>query len=939
MGEILSKDFTERISYPSSSYQLKEITMATIMIYKCDHILSDNIEIPKSIKKNKFIINFPRTNNKCVFFCIAYHLEESARPDRMMASVKDRVKEYCTFKGIKYSAKYFKEMQPIDTMEFDQLEDCFQLAINVFEMDQNTLEISKLRESEKAYENVINILDYKGHAIDIAEWIKEGGCECDDKIRCICGLGKGLFPYEYIKSFDVLSETTIPAKSAFDSSLRGTSISANDYERVKFVWEHYEMKSIKDLLIWYNNLDVKPFVQAIQAQRELFKRFKLDIFTDGDSLPGLGEKVMYQTCFTNPDKRPRVPAKAFDLPEQRYLGYIEQDKKADREFGMTMQHLDELLEKQKYLCGLCYCQLTAETASADRINNKLGHEDGNILISCIACNVARKEMPLKAFRRKKLLEFNADKLVWSIDKEEEAEIYHKMKANVAGGPSIIFNRYGKRNETKIRGGQLCKKVIGYGANTLYLWALGNEMPCGRLTTIDANDDKIFGFLECDIRTPEHLKDYFSEMTPIFKNVEINCNDENIIGKHMFDYKSRASTRAKPARKLIGSYFGEKILIYTPLLKWYLAHGMEITKTYSFIKASSHRAFKPFMDDVSNDRREGDVHKIKTMIVDLSKLIGNAAFGRSGMDKSKHKEVTYESNDKTVRTIIEKQNFHNVVELAGSYEVSLKKRKIKLINPIHLSIAIYQLAKLRMLQFYYDCIDYYFDRSDYQYQEMDTDSAYIAFSCEKSFEQCIKPELEAHFKEHKYDWFPRDFDDEVAKFDRRTPGLVKDEWSGDAMVSLSYKNYICYMPDEQYKVKVSAKGVQQGHGRKKDVLNQEGFESVVKDQITLSGTNKGFRICKETQGIITYTQQKTARSYWYHKRAFNLVGFAYGKAEGALTRGATVKVKLVQSGRWAEEPAQAVELLQEELTPRAVSAEEALNGVGTFVGGVICTSRI
>ncbi|KAG6590821.1 uncharacterized protein IUM83_19083 [Phytophthora cinnamomi] len=100
-----------------------------------------------------------------------------------------------------------------------------------------------------------------------------------------------------------------------------------------------------------------------------------------------------------------------------------------------------------------------------------------------------------------------------------------MKANIAGGPAIIFDRYAKRNETKIRSGKLCKKIIGYDANALYLWALGNEMPCGRLTTIEAHpdivddivNDKIFGFLECDIRSPDHLKDYFSEMTPIFKN--------------------------------------------------------------------------------------------------------------------------------------------------------------------------------------------------------------------------------------------------------------------------------------------------------------------------------------------------------------------------------------------------------------------------------------
>ncbi|GMF41772.1 unnamed protein product [Phytophthora lilii] len=68
-----------------------------------------------------------------------------------------------------------------------------------------------------------------------------GGCKCDDKIRCVCGLGKGLFPYEYITAFNVLNQTTIPPKSAFDSKLRGTSITSDDYERVKFVWDYYEM--------------------------------------------------------------------------------------------------------------------------------------------------------------------------------------------------------------------------------------------------------------------------------------------------------------------------------------------------------------------------------------------------------------------------------------------------------------------------------------------------------------------------------------------------------------------------------------------------------------------------------------------------------------------------------------------------------------------------
>ncbi|KAG3047916.1 hypothetical protein PC122_g23974 [Phytophthora cactorum] len=179
------------------------------------------------------------------------------------------------------------------------------------------------------------------------------------------------------------------------------------------------------------------------------------------------------------------------------------------------------------------------------------------------------------------------------------------------------------------------------------------------------------------------------MTPIFKNVLIDCTNESVIGKHMLDYnQSRTPNRSKPARKLIGSYFGEKILIYTPLLKWYFSHGMEITKTYCFIKASSHKAFAPFMEAVSNARREGDVDKSKVMIAEMMKLVGNSAFGRSGMDMSKHKVVKYESNDKAIKCKIEHFTFHGLEELNDACEITMKKRRLNNKNPIHLSIAIY-----------------------------------------------------------------------------------------------------------------------------------------------------------------------------------------------------------------------------------------------------------
>ncbi|KAG7391958.1 hypothetical protein PHYPSEUDO_002664 [Phytophthora pseudosyringae] len=59
----------------------------------------------------------------------------------------------------------------------------------------------------------------------------------------------------------------------------------------------------------------------------------------------------------------------------------------------------------------------------------------------------------------------------------------------------------------------------------------------------------------------------------------------------------------------------------------------------------------------------------------------------------------------------------------------------------------------------------------------------------------------------------------------------------------------------------------------------------------------------------------APSYDYLRPSvFTLVGFAYGKTEGAATRAGKVKVKLIQSGRWLEEEDQTVELLKKTCSP-------------------------
>ena len=86
-----------------------------------------------------------------------------------------------------------------------------------------------------------------------------------------------------------------------------------------------------------------------------------------------------------------------------------------------------------------------------------------------------------------------------------------------------------------------------------------------------------------------------------------------------------------------------------------------------------------------------------------------------------------------------------------YEMEKTKKKIILDLPIHTGVFILNYAKLRMLEFYYDFLDYYLSREDFQIMEMDTDSNYLGITAE-NVEDLIKPELKEQFEREKHYWF-------------------------------------------------------------------------------------------------------------------------------------------------------------------------------------------
>ena len=53
------------------------------------------------------------------------------------------------------------------------------------------------------------------------------------------------------------------------------------------------MSTFKDFLVWYNNLDVVPFLETVPKMSGFWQERKIDMFKDGISVPGLTLKYLF----------------------------------------------------------------------------------------------------------------------------------------------------------------------------------------------------------------------------------------------------------------------------------------------------------------------------------------------------------------------------------------------------------------------------------------------------------------------------------------------------------------------------------------------------------------------------------------------------------------------------------------------------------------------
>ena len=117
---------------------------------------------------------------------------------------------------------------------------------------------------------------------------------------------------------------------------------------------------------------------------------------------------------------------------------------------------------------------------------------------------------------------------------------------------------------------------------------------------------------------------FEEMLPFFFTKHIY---DEAVPQHMKDYMERTERKRGEGKKLVRALSAQKLLLYAPLLQWYVKHGAKIRAVYRTIDYQATKALKWFVDEVTEARRTGDVDKSKALLADIFKLLGNSSYGK------------------------------------------------------------------------------------------------------------------------------------------------------------------------------------------------------------------------------------------------------------------------------------------------------------------------
>ena len=704
---------------------------------------------------------------------------------------------------------------------------------------------------------------------------------------------KGFFPYTWFDSFDKLQKKELPSLVDFDDIFKKTQLCPSEYQHCLDIWCQNNMQSFSDYLQYYNQLDCTATIAGIAKMMTFYQTLNVCLFTDGISLPGLCSHILFdplqdQTffgCISPAQKQVFVALRAavtgglsctftryheknktllshgsnicrtvegwdcnslylWALGQQMPTGHLilRQRHRAFRPEGKPVRKAVlwlEYLAKTRHNGRIVRHQFNyGEQLIAGRYRVDGFYQDASWTVAydfhgcyfhiCPFCPPDGKRCATA--RPSALEEARATVIRQFVD---EYVVMHECQFDLAVHHDL----------------QLKAFLDNYKIRNVSQNALSQEQILQQVI-----NNEIFGILEVDIHVPPQLQHKFQEFPPIILNATLTKDD---LSPHMRQHLDQyCQGMFSPRRSLISVLEGRRQYLITPLIQFYLNHGLIITNVYSVMQWQPQLCFQKFCDTVIENRSRADYDATQSIVGEMFKLIGNSAYGRTLMQTERFQNIKFTSAQKVDKYY--RQNLFRDCSQINSqcYKITMARKTVNCFQPIQIGFFVYGWAKLRMLEFYYDFLNYYIPRPRFEILLTDTDSLYVAFS-DLQWKDRISRPLYPQFLQERDRWLVSDKTADNYKNLRRQRGLFKLEFLGSGLIALGSKLYVAF-DEGEINLKKACKGIQ-----RRNNLRVDAYRHVLATHASIPGHNYSFLF--QNNQMITVETIKTAISYLYVKR--------------------------------------------------------------------------
>ena len=369
---------------------------------------------------------------------------------------------------------------------------------------------------------------------------------------------------------------------------------AENYSYLQSVWENNNMQCFSDFLKLYNNKDVVPTLEAMQKKIEFYHNKGNDMLKLGCTLPNLANMCLHKSTDSKFYPCTESDEEFFEKIREDMVGGLSivftRKDGVDETFvrksinlcksmvGIDASQLYPYSMCQPMPTGLCTrWEYDSETKRFTERQNK-SRSFENMVLSYFQksrpdCKI---ESIVTSGRQKKIDCFSVDGVCYHCSTVFEAlECYYHYCLCQEAPPFLTESDIERGVKKRQQDGMRRDYIQQKGYQIVEMWDcqwwslyktdasvkshLRKDFPyrhplseAGLLHGII--DERFFGYVQCDIEVPDHLRDYFSNFPPIFKNTAVSRDD---IGNLMKQYAEKENIMVQPRRMIISNIFSKK----------------------------------------------------------------------------------------------------------------------------------------------------------------------------------------------------------------------------------------------------------------------------------------------------------------------------------------------------------------------------------------------